>query len=186
MNKLVVTCFIVLAIIQIAAPVKMIQEQHNLLDNGDEIIFEIHAVWIDQLAEVEELRVDIKQNRVHLTPEGNFRDGQAVYVNFDRDEDGLFIPVALSEKKPADSLFVLAKISYIDKDSITATVRYPEMIYYVDKSSIQPQLQPTDARKAYPEPQFLAHGKILNGKTVITRITVNGVDIEDYYNESGR
>lgn len=185
-KKILLTAFILLAIVQLAIPGKMIWDREIILETGKEFKFETAPVDPSDPFRGQYIVLDYKENSFDVESATEWIDGTNVYVILKNDSKGFVKIDAVSKEKPSNDLdFVEANVDYvIDGSSKKLYVSYPFNRFYMEESKAYP------AEQAYVKSQLdstkttYALVSIKNGDAVLKDVLIDGIPIREVVEHS--
>lgn len=180
-KKIVLTAFILVAIVQLAIPGKIIWDRETILETGKEFKFETAPVDPSDPFRGNYIVLDYKENSFNVESTKEWIDGGKVYVILETDTNGFAKISSISRKKPTNDLdFVKAKVDYvIDSKFKKLFISYPFTRFYMEESKAYP------AEQAYVKSQVdstkttYALVSIKNGDAVLKDVLIDGIPIRD-------
>jgi|SRR5690554_4868638 len=180
-KKMVLTAFILVAIVQLAIPGKMIWDREKILETGKDFKFETAPVDPSDPFRGKYIVLDYKENSFNVESIKEWIDGRKVYVILKTDTKGFAKIASVSSEEPtADLDFVEAKIDYvIDGSSKRLYISYPFDRFYMEESKAYP------AEQAYVKSQLdstkttYAIVSIKNGEAVLKNVLIDGMPIRE-------
>ncbi len=180
-KKILLTAFILVAIIQLAIPGKMIWDREIILETGKEFKFETAPVDPTDPFRGKYIVLDYKENSVVVDSVKEWVEGERIYVNLQTDSKGFARIESISKEKPVDNLdFVEAKVAFvISGPNKKLHISYPFDRFYMEESKAYP------AERAYIESQLdstkttYALVSIKNGDAVLKDVLIDGVSIRE-------
>lgn len=185
-KKIVLTVFILVAVIQLAVPGKMIWDREQILDTGKEFKFETAPVDPTDPFRGKYINLQFKENSAIVENGGNWHAGEEIYIILKTNKTGFATVDGVSKEKPGDGKdYLKAKVDYVPGDRIkTIIISYPFDRFYMEESKAY------SAEQAYLKSQLdstkttYALVSIKNGDAVLKDVMINGVSIgkivEDY------
>lgn len=185
-KKILLTAFILVAIVQLAIPGKMIWDREKILETGKDFKFETAPVDPSDPFRGKYIVLDYKENSFDVESTKEWIDGTNVYVILKTDTKGFAkIDDVSSEKPTADLDFVEVKVDYvIDGSSKRLFISYPFDRFYMEESKAYP------AEQAYVKSQLdstkttYALVSIKNGDAVLKDVLIDGIPIRDVVERS--
>lgn len=185
-KKILLTVFIIVAIIQLAIPAKMIWDKETILTTGKEFKFETAPVDPTDPFRGKYIQLQYAIDQYQLNTENTWTAGDKIYVILKTDSNGFAVIDNVSKDKPTDNIdFVKGKVLFITGLNFkTLTISYPFDRFYMEESKAY------DAELAYHETQMdttkttYALVNIKNGKAVLKDVLIDGVSIVDIVKEN--
>lgn len=180
-KKIVLTAFVLLAIIQLAIPAKMIWDREKILATGKEYKFETAPVDPTDPFRGKYIVLQYKENSIILESDANWVSGEAIYVILKNNPSGFATISGISKEKPASSVdFVEAKVAFVTGNrNKTVNISYPFDRFYMEESKAY------DAEQEYIKSQMdttkttYALVSIKNGKAVLKDVFIDKIPIGD-------
>ena len=180
-KKILLTVFIVVALVQLAVPAKMIWDKERVLELGKEFKFETAPIDPTDPFRGKYIVLQYKENRVAIDSESDWKEGQSVYVHLITDRNGFAKIESFSKEKPTDSQdFVKAKVEFISNIQYpTLNVTYPFDRFYMEESKA------FEAEQQYIKSQIdsskitYALVNIRDGEAVLKDVRIDGVSIAE-------
>lgn len=176
---LLIALFILVAIIQIVAPLSMIIKRESVLKNGVQFKFRVAPVDPFDAFRGRYVAIKIEDDKIPV-PEGtNFNYGQKVYALIAIDAEGFAKLFKITTVRPKNEAYIDAKVDYISKGNIYLGL--PIDRYYMEEAAApkaerlyrQHAMRGDNKRDAY----ILV--KIKDGFPVIEQLYVGGARIEE-------
>lgn len=186
-KKILLTAFILVAIVQLAIPGKMIWDREKILETGKEFKFETAPVDPSDPFRGKYIVLDYKENSFDIESTKEWIDGENVYVILKTNPKGFAKIASVSSEKPTDDLdFVKAKVDYVfNGSSKKLYISYPFDRFYMEESKAYP------AERAYIESQLdstkttYALVTIKNGEAVLKDVLIDGIPIREVVEGKG-
>ena len=179
-KKYFIIAFVLLACIQLYVPAKMIYEQEDVLNTGNE--FKFKAAPIDPndpfRGKYITLRFDAARFKVQ-----NIKDwvqGEDVFVLVENGETGFAKIAAVLKDKPGnDANFIKANIGYIDEVNSTLIINYPFDRFYMEESKAKPAED--IYRKSILDTTKIAYAlvNVKDGEAVVKDVLIDGKSVAD-------
>lgn len=185
-RKILLTAFILMAIIQIAVPAKMIWNKERILAMGKIFKFETEPVDPTDPFRGKYIVLRYKENSVEVETTDNWISGEKIYVILKVDDKGFASIDSVSKEKPADNLdFVLAKVDYVlENNSKTINISYPFDRFYMEESKAYAAEQEYIASQQDSTKVIYALVSIKNGDAVLKDVLIDGVSIREIVNKN--
>lgn len=180
-KNILLTAFIVVAIVQLAVPAKMIWDKERILETGKEFKFETAPIDPSDPFRGKYIVLQYKENSIQVDSKDAWVEGEKIYVILKTDSKGFAAINNVSKEKPADNTdYVKAKVQFISGvHSKTIGISYPFDRFYMEESKAY------DAERAHIESQLdstkttYALINIKNGDAVLKDVLIDGVSIAE-------
>jgi uncharacterized membrane-anchored protein len=180
-KKILLTVFIVVALVQLAVPAKMIWDKERVLELGKEFKFETAPIDPTDPFRGKYIVLQYKENRVAIDSKSDWEEGQSVYVHLITDRNGFAKIGSVSKEKPTGTEdFVKAKVEFIgDIGYTTMNIAYPFDRFYMEESKA------FEAEQQYIKSQIdstkitYALVNIRDGESVLKDVLIDGVSISE-------
>ena len=183
MNKkqILLTAFILIALVQLYVPAKMIWQNETILDSGTEYKFRTAPIDPSDPLRGKFITLSYSENTIGVENEKDWIFGEVIYVTLTTGHDGFAKINSISKTKPAGNQdFINAKVGFVTVNgSNILTVQYPFNRYYMEESKAP------DAEQAYIQSQLdttkitYALVKIRNGNAVLKDVIIDGKSIKE-------
>ena len=185
-KKILLTAFIVVAIIQLAIPAKMIWDKEDILATGKEFKFETAPIDPTDPFRGKYIVLQYKENSIPVDFGNTWIEGEKIYVILKTDSEGFASIDYISKEKPSDTTdFVKAQVQFISGvHPKTLGISYPFDRFYMEESKAY------DAERVHIESQLdstkttYALVNIKNGDAVLIDVMINGVSIAEIVKEN--
>ena len=183
MNKknIILSAFILMALVQLFVPAKMILDSENVLKEGTEYKFKTAPIDPTDPFRGKYITLSYSENTVDISNEKDWEVGETIYVLISTDIAGFVKINSVTKEKPSShNDFVKATVSFVTDDhSNKLTINYPFDRYYMEESkaydaelTYTQSLQDTN-RVAY------ALVSIRDGEAVLKDVFVDGTSIRE-------
>ncbi|MEW6182329.1 MAG: GDYXXLXY domain-containing protein [Bacillota bacterium] len=188
-KHLIPALFILLAIIQVAVPVKMIFDREITLKTGQR--FKFHTAPVDPYDAFRGryVAVGIESSAVPAVGVIGLKRGQKVYAHIAVDEQGFAAFSKVTARPPEGNAYVKTRVNFvIDEPSGTKVYfKAPFDRYYMEEKDA-PAAE--DAYRTYginPErPRAYVTVRVKNGLAVLEELYIDGKPIRQFLRENGR
>lgn len=180
-KKIVLTAFILLAIIQLAIPGKMIWDKERILETGKEFKFETAPIDPTDPFRGKYIVLHYKENSIEVDSVNNWRDGENIYVILKSDENDFAKIEAVSKEKPTNTDdFVRAKVVFIGGLRYqTLNIAYPFDRFYMEESKAYEAEQEYIKSQRDTTKTTYALVSIKDGEAVLKNVLIDGVPIAE-------
>lgn len=180
-KKILLSVFILVALVQLYAPAKMILDREDILNTGKEYKFKTEPIDPSDPFRGKYITLRYKEDTIGIQNEADWLRGETIYVFLTSDNEGFAkIKSVSKENQTIDPDFLKTKVSYVtDNGSNKLTIDYPFDRYYMEESKAY------DAELTYRESQLdssqIAYAlvRIKHGEAVLTDVLINGVPIRE-------
>lgn len=180
-KKILLTAFVVVAIVQLYVPAKMIWDQEEILDAGVEYRFKTAPIDPYDPFRGKYITLSFEENNVAVPEEEDWRAGESVYVSLKTDKEGFAGIRYASKTRPTDDWdFVKAKVQMVaGHNPKELIIEYPFNRYYMQESKAY------DAEIMYRESQqdttkvTYALVSVRNGEAVLKDVMIDGTPIRE-------
>lgn len=183
-KKILLFAFLLVVIAQILIPSKMIYDQEVILDKGTVFKFETAPIDPNDPFRGKYITLHYKANTFEVLNGDDWEKNENVFVILTEDVNGFAKIQSLSKVKPLESVdFVHAKINkslFTKKNKII--VDYPFNRFYMKETkarnaeNVYREASKNNKKNAY------ALVYILDGKTVLDDVVIDGISINDIEN----
>lgn len=184
-NKIIISVFSCLVLLQIATPLSMIMKRESALKDGTLFLFKTAPVDPYDAFRGRYVILQIRENRVpHPQPDLKLEHGQKVYAQIVVDKDGFAKITKVTTQRPKGIPYLSAQIGYRLAEEVI--VDLPIDRYYMEEKAalraekIYREHSRQDKRDAY------VTVKIKDGFGVVEGLYVGGQKIEDLIKAEGR
>ncbi len=174
--------FVIVALVQLFIPAKMILDREKVLDSGKE--FKFRTAPIDPVDPFRGKYITLRYDEsvIEVKPEEDWVRGETIYVLLGTDADGYAKIESVSKvSPPIGKDFLKAKVNFVEESNPgKVTIRYPFDRFYMEESKAR------DAETAYQKAQtdtnrvMYALVSIKEGESVLKDVIIDGVPIKEY------
>jgi len=175
MKKIIIPCFIALAIIQWAVPASMIMGREKVLAEGKDFRFLTAPVDPAHPFKGRYIFLSFKENSYSVPSSRRFSNGQKIYVRLAEDSKGFAIIDGITEKREERSDYVEASIDYIqyNGDTTVVNISYPfEQFYMNEYKAPEAEAVYRDAQRDTSKLTY-ALVSVLNGEAVVKNVFID-------------
>jgi len=180
-KNILVTVFILVAIVQLYVPVKMILDKETVLDAGIEYKFKTAPVDPSDPFRGKYITLSYEGNSIVVKPESDWIRGEHIYVMLSRDNEGFSRIKAISKEVPSQEQdYFKAEIRFVTlKGPKKVVINYPFNRYYMEETKAY------TAELAYRESQkdsskvTYALVSVWEGEAVLKDVLIDGVSINE-------
>ena len=183
MNKknIILSAFILMALVQLFVPAKMILDSENVLKEGTEYKFKTAPIDPSDPFRGKYITLSYSENTVDISNEKDWEVGETIYVLISTDMAGFVKINSVTKDKPSShNDFVKATVSFVTDDhSNKLTINYPFDRYYMEESKAH------DAELTYTQSLQDANQvayalvSIKDGEAVLKDVFVDGTSIRE-------
>ena len=185
-KKLLLTAFILVALVQLYVPAKMIWDRENVIETGIEYKFKTAPIDPSDPFRGKYITLNYDENTAIVSDGQNWVLGESIYVSLTTDNLGFAKIKSVSKTKPTDNeSFIKAKVRFSSgKSSNKLTIDYPFDRYYMEESKaynaelIYRQSQQDTNQVTY------ALVSIKNGDAVLKDVLIDGTSIREIVKEN--
>jgi uncharacterized membrane-anchored protein len=183
-KKLLLAAFILVALAQLYIPAKMIIDREEILASGIDFKFRTAPIDPNDPFRGKYINLQYENNVIEIQNEGDWFNGEDIYVVLANDSNGFATIQSVSKTKPSDEVsFVKAKVGFVsDDDPKKLNIYYPFDRFYMEESKAQEAEQVY--RESVPDTNQVAYAlvKIKDGEAVLKDVLINDVPIRDVVN----
>lgn len=180
-KKLILSIFILVALVQLYVPAKMILDREDILKTGKEYKFKTVAVDPNDPFRGKYITLRYEENMTKVKNESDWQRNETIYVTLTTDDEGYASIQSVSKEKPKDNPdFLKTKVSYVTTNGLNKLrVDYPFDRYYMEESKAD------DAEQTYAESQrnsdktTYALVCIKDGEAVLKDVLIDGISINE-------
>jgi uncharacterized membrane-anchored protein len=175
-NKVRLSLFAVLAVVQLAVPFQMIFHQEDVLNTGKVWKFRTAPIDPNDPFRGKYVVLNYDQNSFSIKSKDLWQYDQKVFANLTTDENGYAKVVSISSARPTGTDYVEAKIDFVYDG--TLGINYPFDRFYINEYKAE------NAEKVYRESssddkkEAYAVIAIKNGEGVIKDVMIDGISIK--------
>jgi len=185
-KKLVISVFILVALVQLYVPANMIFEREEVLESGEEFKFITAPIDPNDPYRGKYIALRFKENTFEVRNPEDWSTGETVYVLFSKDTEGFAKIKSISKNKPADFQdFLKTHVSFVKRNgSNEIIIDYPFDRFYMEETKAH------EAENAYTESQRDTSYKtyalvyIKNGIAVLNDVLMYDVSIVEIVREN--
>ena len=187
-KKLLLTAFILVALVQLYVPAKMIWDKENVIETGIEYKFKTAPIDPSDPFRGKYITLNYDENTAIVSDGQDWELGESIYVSLTTDNLGFAKIQSVSKTKPTDNeSFIKAKVRFSSGNSSNKlTIDYPFDRYYMEESKAY------DAELIYRQSQqdtnqvTYALVSIKNGDAVLKDVLIDGTSIREILKKSTR
>ena len=185
-KKLLLTAFILVALVQLYVPAKMIWDKENVIETGIEYKFKAAPIDPSDPFRGKYITLNYDENTAIVSDGQDWVLGESIYVSLTTDNLGFAKIKSVSKTKPTDNeSFIKAKVRFSSGNSSNKlTIDYPFDRYYMEESKAY------DAELIYRQSQqdtnqvTYALVSIKNGDAVLKDVLIDGTSIREIVKEN--
>lgn len=180
-KKILLSVFILVALVQLFVPAKMILDREDILDMGKEYKFKTEPIDPNDPFSGKYITLRYEEDVTEIQNEKDWIRGEIIYVFLTTDNEGFAKIKSVSKENPTDNQdFLKTKVSHVTGNgSNKLTIDYPFDRYYMEESKAY------DAELTYRKSQLdtsqIAYAlvSIKDGEAVLKDVLINGVSIRE-------
>ena len=180
-KKILLSVFILVALVQLSVPAKMIFDREDILNNGKEYKFKTKPIDPSNSFTGKYITLSFYEDMIEVENRADWTDGEIIYVSLTTDREGFAKIKSVSKENLVNEQdFLKTKVGYIaDNDPKELTIDYPFDRFYMEESKAY------DAESIYRESQHdtsqIAYAlvSIKDGEAVLKDVLINGVSIRE-------
>jgi uncharacterized membrane-anchored protein len=180
-KKILLSVFILVAIVQLYVPAKMILDREDILDTGKEYKFKTEPIDPNDPFRGKYITLRYEEDMIEIQNEADWLSGEIIYVFLAPDNKGFAKIQSVSKENQTNNQdFLKAKVNYVTGNgSNQLTIDYPFDRYYMEESKAY------DAELTYRESQLdttqIAYAvvSIKDGEAVLKDVLINGVPLRE-------
>lgn len=188
LKKLIFPLFILIALIQLATPIKSIYNQEQILANGKEFKFKTAPVDPNDPFRGKFVTLRFKENTIKVAPYKKWNRGEEIFASIEENEHGFAQLLNVSKEAPSNhKYYILAKIQRIITtknennkiSNVELQIQYPFNRFYMEESKAK--AAEDLYRKASANKKTLSYAlvNIKNGKATLKDVMIDGVSIRE-------
>lgn len=180
-KKIVLSVFILIALIQLYVPSRMIWSREAILKRGTEYRFRTAPIDPTDPFRGKYIILNFEDNTTQIESGKNWASGEQIYVYLTTNNNGFAVIKSVSKEKPIDNQpFVNAKVSFITgNDSGKLVIDYPFNRFYMEESkAYEAELLHTESQQDSSKITY-ALVSIKNGNAVLKDVLIDGVSISE-------
>ena len=180
-KKILLSVFILVALVQLFVPAKMILDREDILDMGKEYKFKTEPIDPNDPFRGKYITLLYEEDVIEIQNENDWIRGEIIYVFLTTDNEGFAKIKSVSKENPTDNQdFLKTKVSHVTGNgSNKLRIDYPFDRYYMEESKAY------DAELTYRKSQLdtsqIAYAlvSIKDGEAVLKDVLINGVSIRE-------
>ncbi|MBC8005575.1 MAG: GDYXXLXY domain-containing protein [Verrucomicrobia bacterium] len=184
-KRILLIAFLLVALVQLAIPVKMIWDREEILDTGTLYKFRTAPVDPNDPFRGKYIALTFRENTVEVNDGEEWIDGEPIYLTLTTDSNGFAKIDFVSKEMPSGQPNVIrAKVRYVmDEKPRKVVIDYPFDRFYMEESKaleaeiLYRQLQADTNRVTY------ALVSIKNGEAVLSDVQIDGTSIIERVNK---
>ena len=176
-NKLFLSLFVIVALVQISLPAKMILDMEDVINNGREFHFETAPIDPNDPFRGKYIDLNFTDDFI-LSKDSSWMYGDEIYVSIRTGDDGFAEIEGVSRTEPqGTSDYIKTQVSYFDTEG-KLYVEFPFDVYYMEESKAG------DAEDAYrdsrsSEKPAFALVRIKDGNFSLLDVVIDGMSVKD-------
>lgn len=180
-KKIVLSVFILVALVQLYVPAKMIFDKEDTLKTGTDYKFNTAPIDPTDPFRGKYIVLSYKDNVAEIKNEKNWVSGEIVYVFLENDLGGFAKISSVSKEKPSDNQnFLKAKVNAVSSDGTNKlTIYFPfDRFYMVESKAYDAELI---YRKSLQDTTQLTYAlvSIKDGDAVLKDVLIGGISIRE-------
>jgi len=180
-KKIILTAFILVALVQLFVPANMIWNKEATLNTGVDFKFKTAPIDPNDPFRGKYITLTYEESTIVVTDGQQYVNGESIYVSLTTDSAGYARIQSVSKTKPTDNEnFVKAKVrTFWGDDSNELMIDYPFDRYYMEESKAY------EAELTYRESQrdvnqiTYALVSVKNGDAVLKDVLIDGTSISE-------
>ncbi|NOU60069.1 GDYXXLXY domain-containing protein [Marinifilum caeruleilacunae] len=187
-KKFLFIAFILIAVIQLAVPVKSIYEQEDVLANGKEFKFQTAPVDPNDPFRGKYVVLRFKENSIGVAPYEKWTKGEEVFVHIDENEKG-FATISYATKTAPEehkhyckATIRSVKTTFDENNNISRIeirLQYPFNRFYMEESKAKAAEDLYRKSTSDTLSQTYALVNLKNGLATLKDVMIDGVSIKD-------
>ncbi len=187
-QKIILTLFILVALVQLYVPGKMILHRESVLNTGTEYKFKAAPIDPYDPFRGKYITLTFAERSAIIENEKDWNHDEKVFVSFTMDANGFAKIRSVTKNRPTNITdYIEANVSWVTSDgSNKLTIEYPFNTYYMEESKAD------DAELMYrtslsdTSSSVYALVSIKNGDAVLKDVLVDGIPIRQAVNRNIR
>ncbi|MEK6154157.1 GDYXXLXY domain-containing protein [Flavobacteriaceae bacterium 3-367] len=179
-KQILLSVFILVAIVQLYVPAKMIWDREDVLSTGTAYKFRTAPIDPTDPFRGKYIVLRYEDNSISVKNGQEWTDGEPIYVLFKTDKEGFAQIKSVSREQPdQDHAYLLTTVDYIANINTELVIDYPFDRYYMEESKAY------EAEQTYRESQVdstqvaYALVNIKEGDAVLRDVLIDGVPIRE-------
>jgi uncharacterized membrane-anchored protein len=180
-KKILLSVFILVAIVQLYVPAKMILDREDILNTGKDYKFKTEPIDPNDPFRGKYITLRYEKDMIEIQNEADWVSGEIIYVFLTPDKEGFAKVQSVSKENGTNNQdFLKAKVNYVTSNgSNKLTIDYPFDRYYMEESKAY------DAELTYRKSQLdtteIAYAvvSIKDGEAVLKNVLINGVSLRE-------
>lgn len=181
-KSVLLTVFILVALVQLFVPAKMIWDKEDILDTGMEYKFKTAPIDPTDPLRGKYITLSYDESTVSVPSEEDWMTGDLIYVFFATGKDGFARIESVSKTRPTDNQsFVEAKVRFVipGNPKKQLTIDYPFDRYYMEESKAhEAELMYRQAEQDTSKVTY-ALVSIKDGEAVLKDVLIDGTSIRE-------
>jgi uncharacterized membrane-anchored protein len=183
MNSRIVllTAFVLVALVQLYVPAKMIWDREDVLRTGTEYKFRTAPIDPTDPFRGKYITLSYDENSIEISDAENWVSGESIYVALGTDKEGFARIESVSRARPTDGAdFIEAQVWYVsESDPRRLMIDYPFDRYYMEESKAQ-EAEDTH-RRAQRDTTRITYAlvSVKNGDAVVKDVLIDGISISE-------
>lgn len=181
MNKITISLFILVSLVQLYVPAKMIYDREVILREGSEFKFKTAPIDPGDLFRGKYITLQYDESLIEIETEEVWQRGETVYVILSKDPEGFAEIQSVSKNKPEhDGEYLKTTVEYFySNDTAIVRIHYPFNRFYMEESkAYSAELLYRDSQADTNQTAY-ALVSIQDGEAVIKDVMIDGVSIID-------
>jgi len=177
-QKLIITLFILVVLLQLIVPAKMIYEREDIISTGKEYKFKTAPIDPSDVFRGKYIILNYLENTVKVQKIYQWMHNANIYLTLATDKNGYAKVQTITMEKPTGNTdFIKVKTGYVNHEDKTLFIDYPFNRFYMEESKAY------DAEMAYNESlrdtSNITYGlvSIKNGEAVLRDVLIGETSI---------
>lgn len=181
-KKIIITLFVIVALVQLYVPAKMIFDSENVLKKGVAYKFEAAPVDPNDPFRGKFINLRFKENSIQVADQSEWKDNEQVYVILGKNNEGYAKIAYITKEIPKNtSDYVKASIDIVSGDkSNLVYVEYPFDRYYMEETkAYEAELTYNEAIRDTAIHDTYALVYVKNGEAVLQDVLIDDISIKE-------
>lgn len=177
-RKIVILCFILLALVQLYVPGSLILEMEGVINTGNSYKFKTMPVDPNDPFRGKYITLGFEESWVAVDTEKEWLEYQLVYAFVSRDDEGFAVIDSISNDKPTEkSEYFEANINRVNIGKVRLEMPFDR--YYMEESKAYAAEQLYRSARGDSSEVAYALVHIKNGQAVLKDVMIDGKSIKD-------
>lgn len=178
-KKIIISLFIVAAVVQLAVPLSMIVKRETTLKNGRQVKFKTAPVDPYDAFRGRYVALRMEATTVPVEQADNWQRGERAHVIFGEDEKGFARFVKASREKPKGNDYISLEVNYV-YGGTNLNLRLPFDRYYMNEKDAPAAERAYNAHSRREQMDAYVTVRVLNGFAILEELYIADTPVVDF------